>query len=86
MHPLSSGGEPLLPEFPRPSIFGRSRVAPGLNNLRKCEALHEFDDDLREGLGLTTLYNQALGTTCDDHLYDRVEDRDAGPKDEGTSE
>jgi hypothetical protein len=44
------------------------------------KALHQFDDDLREGLGLTTLYNQALGTTCDDHLYDRVEDRDAGPQ------
>ncbi len=44
------------------------------------KALHEFDDDLREGLGLTTLYNQALGTVCDDHLYDRVEDRDAGPQ------
>jgi hypothetical protein len=44
------------------------------------KALHEFDDDLREGLGLTTLYNLALGTVCDDHLYDRVEDRDAGPQ------
>jgi hypothetical protein len=44
------------------------------------KTLHQFDDDLREGLGLTTLYNQALGTVCDDHLYDRVEDRDAGPQ------
>jgi hypothetical protein len=44
------------------------------------KTLHEFDDDLREGLGLTTLYNLALGTVCDDHLYDRVEDRDAGPQ------
>ena len=44
------------------------------------KTLHEFDDDLREGLGMTTLYNQALGTVCDDHLYDRVEDRDAGPQ------
>jgi hypothetical protein len=44
------------------------------------KTLHAFDDDLREGLGLTTLYNQALGTVCDDHLYDRVEDRDAGPQ------
>lgn len=41
--------------------------------------LHAFEEDLREGLGMTVLYNQALGTTCDDHLYDRVEDRDAGP-------
>jgi hypothetical protein len=44
------------------------------------KALHAFDEDLREGLGLTSLYNVALGTTCDDHLYDRVEDRDAGPQ------
>ena len=42
-------------------------------------ALHAFDEDLREGLGLTSLYNLALGTTCDDHLYDRLEDRDAAP-------
>jgi len=39
--------------------------------------LHSFDEDLREGLGITSLYNEALGTTCDDHLYDRVKDRDA---------
>jgi hypothetical protein len=44
------------------------------DQLRK---LHAFDEDLREGLGLTSLYNLSLGTTSDDHLYDRVEDRDA---------
>jgi hypothetical protein len=38
--------------------------------------LHAFEEDLREGLGLTSLYNLSLGTTSDDHLYDRVEDRD----------
>ena len=42
-------------------------------------ALHAFDEDLREGLGLTSLYNLSLGTTSDEHLYDRVEDRDRGP-------
>lgn len=41
------------------------------------KALHAFDEDLREALGLTSLYNLSLGTVCDDHLYDRVEDRDA---------
>ncbi len=40
--------------------------------------LHAFDEDLREGLGLTSLYNLALGTTTDEHLYDRVVDRDKG--------
>jgi hypothetical protein len=39
--------------------------------------LHAFEEDLREGLGLTSLYNLSLGTTSADHLYDRVEDRDA---------
>jgi hypothetical protein len=43
----------------------------------QLKALHAFDEDLREGLGMTSLYNIALGTTCDDHLYDRVADRDA---------
>jgi hypothetical protein len=43
----------------------------------QLKALHAFDEDLREGLGMTSLYNKALGTTCDDHLYDRVKDRDA---------
>lgn len=38
--------------------------------------LHNFDEDLREGLGLTSLYNLSLGTTSGEHLYDRVEDRD----------
>ena len=43
--------------------------------------LHDFEEDLKESLGLTSLYNQSLGTTSDLHLYDRVQDRDrGGPK------
>jgi hypothetical protein len=42
----------------------------------QLRSLHAFDEDLREGLGLTSLYNLALGTTSEEHLYDRVEDRD----------
>lgn len=42
------------------------------------KALHAFTEDLREGLGLTSLYNLSLGTVCNAHLYDRVEDRDRG--------
>src|SRR5580692_8468772 len=42
----------------------------------QLKSLHAFDEDLREALGLTSLYNVALGTTADEHLYDRVEDRD----------
>jgi hypothetical protein len=41
-------------------------------------ALHDLQEDVREALGLTSLYNEGLGTTNEKHLYDRVEDRDAG--------
>ncbi len=44
----------------------------------QLKALHEFEEDLKEGLGLPSLYNESLGTTSDLHLYDRVEDRDQG--------
>ena len=40
--------------------------------------LHDFEEDLREGLGLTTLYNEALGTVSTYYQYDRVKDRDRG--------
>ena len=40
--------------------------------------LHAFEEDLKEGLGLPSLYNESLGTTSDLHLYDRVEHRDEG--------
>ncbi|HET8546383.1 MAG TPA: hypothetical protein VFL57_00185 [Bryobacteraceae bacterium] len=42
------------------------------------KALHDFQEDLREALGLTSLYNEGLGTVSNAHLYDRVEDRDHG--------
>ncbi len=40
------------------------------------KALHRFEEDAREALGLPSLYNQSLGTTCDYHIYDRLEGRD----------
>ena|SRR5579862_4211965 len=43
----------------------------------QLKELHAFDEDLREGLGQISLYNLSLGTTSDDHLYDRVQDRDS---------
>ncbi len=42
------------------------------------KTLHAFQEDLREALGLETLYNEALGTTNNSHMYDRVTGRDAG--------
>ena len=41
-------------------------------------ALHDFEEDLKEGLGLVSLYNESLGTTADQHLYDRIVNRDQG--------
>jgi hypothetical protein len=40
--------------------------------------IHNFQEDLREALGLTSLYNESLGTVSNKYLYDRVVDRDAG--------
>ena len=45
----------------------------------QLKALHNFEEDLKEGLGLPSLYNESLGTTSDLHLYDRVEHRDEAP-------
>jgi len=52
------------------------RTAPALSD--QLHALHDFEEDLKEGLGLTSLYNESLGTTADQHLYDRVVKRDQG--------
>ena len=46
----------------------------------QLKALHAFDEDLRQALGLTSLYNEGLGTTNGRHLYDRVRNRDQGKK------
>ncbi len=38
-------------------------------------ALHEFGEELKEVIGGEILYNEALGTTSDLYLYDRVTGR-----------
>lgn len=43
----------------------------------QLKALHDFEDDLKEGLGIVNLYNESLGTTSARHMYDRVEERDS---------
>ena len=42
------------------------------------KALHNFEEDLKETLGQTSLYNESLGTVSTFYLYDRVENRDRG--------
>jgi hypothetical protein len=39
-------------------------------------AIHQFTEELKEATGLPSLYNESLGTVTDDHVYDRIEDRD----------
>lgn len=47
----------------------------------ELKEIHNFQEDLREALGLETLYNEALGTVSNLYLYDRVEGRDRGEHD-----
>ncbi len=44
----------------------------------ELKALHEFEEDVKEVLGVTSLYNTSLGTTSAKHMYDRVTERDFG--------
>ena len=41
-------------------------------------ALHNFQEDLKQALGLESLYNESLGTVSTFYQYDRVKDRDQG--------
>lgn len=56
--------------FQTPSGKRKPALAPEL------KAVHAYQEDLREALGLVSLYNEALGTVSNLYLYDRVEDRD----------
>jgi len=47
----------------------------------ELKEIHNFQEDLREALGLTTLYNESLGTVSNLYIYDRVEGRDSGKHD-----
>lgn len=42
------------------------------------KALHNFEEDVKEGLGQESLYNESLGTVSTYYLYDRVANRDQG--------
>jgi len=55
--------------FQTPS--GRRR--PALS--KDLKELQDFREDLREALGLPSLYNESLGTVCEKHAYDRLSGR-----------
>jgi hypothetical protein len=40
------------------------------------KALQSFSEELKEGLGLPSLYNESLGTVSESYHYDRIKDRD----------
>ncbi len=40
------------------------------------KALQSFSEELKEALGLPSLYNESLGTVSESYNYDRIEDRD----------
>jgi hypothetical protein len=43
------------------------------------KALQSFTEELKEALGLPSLYNESLGTVSESYHYDRIEDRDKAP-------
>jgi len=40
------------------------------------KALQQFTEELKEALGLPSLYNESLGTVSESYQYDRIENRD----------
>src|SRR5215471_7637518 len=41
----------------------------------QLKALQTFSEELKEALGLPSLYNESLGTVSDSYHYDRIENR-----------
>ncbi|MEO7649549.1 MAG: hypothetical protein ABIZ80_03710 [Bryobacteraceae bacterium] len=58
--------------FQTPSGKRKPALAEDLKNV------HAFQEDLWESLGMTSLYNESLGTVSNRYLYDRVQNRDRG--------
>src|ERR1700686_3121294 len=40
------------------------------------KALQQFSEEMKEALGLPSLYNESLGTVSESYHYDRIKDRD----------
>jgi hypothetical protein len=47
----------------------------------QLKALQMFSEELKQALGLPSLYNESLGTVSEAYQYDRVENRDKPPVD-----
>ncbi len=42
----------------------------------QLKALQQFSEELKEALGIPSLYNESLGTVSESYQYDRIKDRD----------
>ena len=51
----------------------KAEVAATADHLK---ALQQFSEELKEALGLPSLYNESLGTVSEAYQYDRIVDRD----------
>lgn len=51
----------------------KTEIAATADHLK---ALHQFTEELKEALGLPSLYNESLGTVSEAYQYDRIVDRD----------
>jgi hypothetical protein len=51
----------------------KTEIAATADHLK---ALHDFSEQLKEALGLPSLYNESLGTVSTAYQYDRIVDRD----------
>src|SRR5437588_9555178 len=51
----------------------KTEIAATVDHLK---ALHQFTEEMKEALGLPSLYNESLGTVSEAYQYDRVEDRE----------
>ena len=58
--------------------FFRTASAKKPATAAELKDLHDFEEDLKEGLGLESYYNQSLGTVSTYYQYDRLKDRDRG--------
>jgi hypothetical protein len=56
----------------------KTEVAATADHLK---ALHQFAEEMKEALGLPSLYNESLGTVSESYHYDRIENRDKSPVD-----
>lgn len=55
----------------------KTEIAATADHLK---AMHAFSEELKEALGLTSLYNESLGSVSESYHYDRVKDRDLPEK------